>query len=400
MKPIQALILAALFLTGFSLAWLIRHQQGAPDQGQAVTQTRSIPPRPAPLPRQNTEQQSKALLRDVLERRSPKIAKEDYRRLIDEFIKLAGINGLENEHHPLFRRLVWDWHAADPDAALAWILALNRPNDTATMLTHIIEDLANRDFDAAIALAKRYGAAEGRHLDMPYRFQIKLAEMDAAELVDILACFTQINSWSSAPVKFGEGFDFQQALNGIAEIQATFDENERLAFVPSNLLAEWAKHDPDAAWEWVLPDDKKVPGNDLVSLVRGLAPTAELIELAVFVAESPTKSRHNDRHSLWSILTVKPDPDFISGFLDNAPGGRQQNFENMLLTGLGMGGSIHDTTREILLSQASSAERVAAFQSEVFRREGSHYDQQRYLPILRRLGHSEEEIKLMIPPKP
>jgi len=398
MKPNKTLLIVALFVAGFSLAWMIRRGEApAAKQTEAETPTGSVARKPDGTTRQDDDPRMKRLVREYLAGRSPDVAKLDYRKMIEEFFKNP--DGLD-EIELLWKaeKLVADWYEADPNAALLWVLSQQNPRRTSFMLTSIVGRLSETDLDAALTLAKRYGADEGRHLEMPRQLKEKLGKTDAEEFLRVTGSFTQYLGLSGGMAEFGDGFDFQRALDGLAEMKAGLEEGVNPAYVPTNLLSEWAKRDWDAAWDWALNTKDQA---DLSGLAKGAAatvPTQEYAGLAAFIAAIPDREPERNAIQAWDVLSARASPALFSSFLDQAPGGRQENLSRILAASFNYGGDGYDDAQEILISQMTPAERLAAFQSEPVRQvdPGRRQD---YSDLLRRLGHNDGEIRRMLPPE-
>jgi hypothetical protein len=347
-------------------------------------------------------------LRDYLEGRSSAIARKDYRKLIEELSRTPDVDASKEYWLQMkVEKLMGDWYEADPDAALQWALGQKDPARTASLLSSIIGRLAEKDLEAALALAKRHGADDGRHLDMPEQIKAGLSKTNAEELLRIMGLFTRVRGQSGGPVQFADGFDFQRVLEGVAEMDARLKpQDANVAFMPSNLLSEWAKRDWDAAWKWALAD-KDRDLSELAKSVAGTTSTEEYASLAAFTAAVPDRDpRVNDRQ-VWDILAERPSPELIAGFLAQAPGERQETLSRILVASSEYSGGHYDAAQEVFLSQMTPAERLAAFQSEAFvaflneprERVPQIYKETRekYTSLLRRLGHSEAEFEQMFP---
>jgi len=184
-------------------------------------------------------------------------------------------------------------------------------------------------------------------------------------------------------------------LDGLAALQSSLKQGESPSLLPSNLLTEWAKADPDAAWEW-LGEDKKVPFNDVNEFLEGYcgaATNAQIIQIFKQVGE---KFEEPDAYFRlgWRVIAEKQNPELISQFIHAAPGNHQEKLNYLYEVSNNSFGSYFDVSRSILVSQMSPAERMSVFAQD---RNLSESKRKFYTPILQRLGHTEAEIQQMLP---
>jgi hypothetical protein len=395
--------MVALPIAGFSMAWLIKsHEMPAvAESGEMKPRSASAGGSHVRASRSKDDALTKSLVDDYLAGFSPAITKNDYRKMMDELVlKLDEVHDSEAiDFLSKLEKLLGDWYETDPDAALRYALTKDErrtPYLSNYMPSFIIGRVSETDLEAALALAKRYGQEDGRHIPMPEQLLDRIGKGDAEEFLRISSLFTQESGYSVRTVEFADGFDYKRALDGLVDIQTGLEGGIHTSLMPSNLLWEWAKRDWEGAIQWAVTG-KEVMHNDLFSLaerVAGTSSTEEYASLVAFVAGSTAqKPVYYDKH-LWDMLALRASPELINSYLQQAPGGRQQNVPRIFEASLRFG-SGQEQARDVLISQMTPAERFTAFQSEAAQ-ERLDDDREAYSSLLRRLGHSDEEINTML----
>jgi hypothetical protein len=406
MKNLNGLIYASLFVTGFLIVWFVtpRNERGTEDLGvphprSVKTMERSVRPQPrSETIRKNTRVDDllESLTADHTgEWKIAEISEADYPELLNELIGRAGLTGLDPNERRVLDKLIYAWYAVNPDAALRWLLALSNQTDVNKLLSTLIGNVACKDLDRAIALAERYGVAQGRDLLMSEAWVSHLGMLNTKDYLRVAGLFIHMHGWvSGCPIEYAPDFDFRQALDGLAKMQAGLETGTAISFMPPNILSEWAKRDWDAAYEWVL-SEKKVPDNgiqELVSVAAATATTDELAGMAVQVLALPNRSERENNYDALGILVSRLSPELMASFIEQAPGERQENLKRLLaMSGIGSGGSF-DTFIEILLSQMTPEERILLLHDKLHSSRKKFYES-----TLRRLGHSDQEIEQMTP---
>jgi len=358
MKPINGWIALIVFAMGGFLAWIVRRGS------ELAMTTTCLRQEPVDGNQGNEERQTKKLWKDPLERASTNevtpgktmdVTVSEEQKSLEDLIKQAGIDGLEIEQSVLCRKLLFDWYKVSPDAALHWVLNCERQKDTKCLLSGLIGLVASEDLDAALALAERYGAAQGRELFMPSPLRRILGKQDTKNFLRIIGLFSSYEG-SSGPVAFSDDLNFRAVLDRLIEMQTDTKKEIKKPFIPSNLLSEWAKRDWNAAWEWVL-SGKEVPENNIASLLSrgagGTVSTDELAGLAVRVVSIPNRSPEKNYVDVGAILASRPTPELVASFLEQAPGGRQENLTRLLAISTSSSEDSYKALHEILLSQMS-----------------------------------------------
>jgi TPR repeat protein len=138
---------------------------------------------------------------------------------------------------------------------------IGNPKDRKTLLDELISHVAEKDLQKGLELARRYCRKENGNWDIPYQLGSAIFSQDAENMVRTVGEFVSSGDSSSGMgAQLPVAYDFRKALDGLAALNASLKPGEKLAFVPTNLLEEWTRRDPSAAWEWV-GEGKVVPFN-------------------------------------------------------------------------------------------------------------------------------------------
>ena len=296
-------------------------------------------------------------------------------------------------------KLLTDWQAKNPDAALQWVLGLPKLKDRQAFLSMIIGQIASKDLDAATALIREHGREEHGGWNIPEMFVRELGKRDADTMVRVLGSFISTNGSTDLPhALFTEGFDFRATADGLAAIQSGLGRYECLAAVPRDLISEWTERDATGAWEWLM-EGKQLRFADLTRFFEAYSMTASPKDVAGLVVEAmDLKSTTSEKFDLvWSILAEKPNATMITQFLAQVPGEREENLRNLFKESARGHGGNFDPFNQLLLQQMSARERLAVVSSR-YEYGASPNDVSFYTPLLRQLGHSDEEIRQMLPP--
>jgi hypothetical protein len=199
--------------------------------------------------------------------------------------------------------------------------------------------------------------------------------------------------------EFSPDFDFRAAAKGLDAIHAKLGHGDSLALRPHNFVAEWTKRDPAAAWEWVRAGNGFL-FNDLTKFLDCYATVAPPEEIAGMLVETMAlKSTTSEKFEMaWNVLRERPNAPLISQFLAQAPGEREDNLRNLFSeASTGYYGNM-DEFKGLLLQQMSAPERTAVL-ARGFKNGVNSSDITFFTPLLRQLGHSDEEIRKMLPPE-
>jgi len=405
LKP--SLVASAIFGCGFALAWLVKP---APTVGRVETappRTRedgsdrpplATKPAAAALQRLQEEGYTREKREAVLASLSP----AEIPAMLAEVKERGGLYQLNYEDKELFDELVRAWYAKAPETALAWLHNLPKPDDQDRVLGAIVDGLVATDLDAALALLRQQGSYVCGHVTIPDILLEKAPAHGADTLMEI--CRLGLNPGSCTvgmPLTYPDGFDFKRVLDGLAEAKAAFGEDAGFSLLPTNLVAKWAELDPPAAWAW-LQQGEIIVFNGTKEFFEAYASTeaGTAKDVGVLLASTFEPAADPDRcyDNVWAALGARPSPEMLESFLEAAPGERAT-----LLDGLfdhawsWLGGKPEQVhVCALLLDRMTPSQRL-----ETLRRNGIYLpdeEQQRALiPVLRRLGHSEEEIQTLWP---
>ncbi len=308
----------------------------------------------------------------------------------------AGYYGLGYEDEEVLEQLLLRWYAADPDAALVWTLGVKTTGDRRQLLNQLVRHEAENDLDRAIDLARRYARDEDGDISLPDVLMEQAVDEGADKLLEVCRLgVSDADGTRGIPVDYPSGFPFRDTLEAIADLAASLEDGQSLSMVPSNLLAEWARRDPEAAYAW-LASGRKVPFNGEVGdFVEGYAEVATNAEVGAFAAGlfDPDERPARRYDTAFDILSEVPEGETLEGFLEGLadPGAREQHLEGLFLRSQSAYGGGYDRAREQVLLAMAPEMRVRLMSQSTL----TASKRRELVPLLRRLGHSEEEIAAM-----
>jgi hypothetical protein len=407
MKRFVWMVLLA-FILGFAIAWTAKPANKTPTKETSadtpangrtsLRELRATAQRPAidrvkGYMRQIDEAAAK---RDFSSDLLKDIPMGDIPLLIEQWKKRAGFSGLDyNEQHQI-KKLVAEWYEKEPQAALDWVTSMECKKDRQELVSEIVEAEVKRNPDHALELARQYGKRELGGLDMPNAFRDVLGDSDPARFMEILRAFPSEDSGSSGSnVAFKENFDFAE-LAALLDKEAGDNNKPTYSFMPSNLLSEWTKVDPDAAWNWVSKQNNMV-FNGADEFFDTLAKTRSKEQINAFVVDQmATREDENSKYRLaWQALASKPDAAQIADFFTRLPGDRVKNLEQLTKAASSGSGGPYDEFKSLLVSQMTVEERRQIIPK--FFVANSDDSRRMIARTLRQLGHTEAEINEMLP---
>ena len=403
-----------VFLAGFAAAWMVKTHGVLP-----VVATQAQSKFPQPRTSKTRSETSKA---DAQKKRMVDLFKKldeagftDYRiaatmsemetpellALIQLISEKAGLTGLDFTDANKINELVIEWSKRDLDAALIWVDALTTPKDRKNLLHAVIGNVAETDIDHAVNLTLEHCRNEKGEIDVPLSLMKKVYALDPDEMLKRAAFFVNpIGGVSSGSgVELPADYEFCKALDGLAALELSLEQINKSLVIYPNLIEQWTKHDPDAAWQW-LGEGKKVDFNDVGCFLNGYFPisTPEQSAKKLIQARDLFPSENLYYQTVWSVVVQAQNREIIQRFFEETPSNPQESMNLLFAESFDSWGDPCDKAKELLLSQMSPSQRVIAF-THVTNKISSHGRTEFFTSILKRLGHSESEIQQMIPPE-
>lgn len=410
MKPRAIITYASVFCAGFAAAWALK--KNAPTAAESTqelaktSQHRSRQTDRDAAKATTTKQRTEDLLKKLDDAGPDKnkageimseMEKSELRALILMISEKAGFTGLASGDIEKLEVLVVEWSKSDLDAALNWAATLTTSNDRQQILRSILEDIGEKDLDRALEVAEKYRKDHSKAIDLPHELGQKICSLNAEEMLKRVARVLYEKNTRGFGENFDANYDYRKALDGIAALQSSLQSGQKISILPSNLIEQWAKHDPDAAWEW-LSEGKQVPFNDMSDFFAGYSSVASQEELAQMLIKA--RDRYSDDEqffrSTWNVMAETRSREAIEHFLQALPGTPEENMFLLFKASLSSTGEKYDSTKGVLLGLMAPQQRVSSFANDG-RNGYLPFEIDQYSPILKRLGHSDAEIQQMLP---
>jgi hypothetical protein len=208
---------------------------------------------------------------------------KDFAKLLEALLKrggAAGRAGLDFRDKAAVDQLVSDWYAADPERATRWVRSLKDPQDLKELGDVLIATAVGKDYDAAIRLMQEFSHNKDGVVVIPETVMKAAAKQGAAELLKLSSLSplsVEKDPVSPLTLSYPQDFDFQAALEGFNELHA---KGVKPATYPADLLDEWAKRDPEAAFRWFANTDSKAHTSAFSSYFYDLAQSGSADDLA------------------------------------------------------------------------------------------------------------------------
>jgi hypothetical protein len=332
-----------------------------------------------------------------------KVETSDLLLLMEGISQTAGLTGLDYHEISQIQKLLTEWGDRDFDAALAWVESIEHPRDRKQFFSVLIDLAAEKDLEKGIELVHKFGRNEDGDLKVPHNMMLKIVSLDAAQMIERMAQFAALSgskgylSVSGIQAKFPANYDFRKALDGIAELKSKSNGSSSLPFIPTNLMQEWAKTDPDAAWQW-LGEGKNVDDNSVDEFLDSYCENATTEQTLQMLLKAGERFDSSEDHlsAAWKALASKKNAELFMQFLSQMPGNQQENLNLLFHRSRRSMGGDYDVSKSLLISQMSYDERMRVFSQE---QDYLHHERKFYTPILQRLGHTEAEIQQMLPAK-
>jgi hypothetical protein len=386
------------FLLGFASAWALLHF--ATQQQQSVVEpmadSRSSSTRGSAKASQlSTGRYEKHL--EIIHLASASDALQnipisDIPSIVEAWKKRAGLSGLNDKQKSQIQKLMTNWYEKDATGAIAWLEALAPKADGYMLLEGILVFEAGRDWNHTLALVEQFSKTSLPGF-FPHVLRAKMNDCDAELIGKIVRDFSPGFVMQPLKIDFKEGFDFAALGKMLAE-----DNGEKtifLSYSPTNFIEEWAKEDVNAAFDWSLKNmffSSSDVGNVFLKLTNEVG-SEEANK--IFIKTLADETILWDKYYCASFaLQDHASPEQISNFVKQLPGSRIDHLEGLANHAQYWDGSSHDEFKSKLLSVMTPEERTLHVPITFGNK---HQSRNEMIQTLKKLGHSSEEINVMMP---
>lgn len=308
--------------------------------------------------------------------------------------------GLDNIDQGILGSLISAWALNDRDGAIAWIVSLESERDRQRMLRDVVVAVGKVNLEEGLALMDDFQQTYGIRVAQPWSLLESAASRDANAMVRLLrASATKDGRITMYPaLTYPQGFDFETALNGLEDIQASLPEGEKFLSVPGNILEEWSKRDPQSALDWVLLGKDVDSNSGVREFMEGYKKNASDAELVGVVSDIYEK-RDGYTDTLDALSGIGRE-SLIRQFFDetDADGGENQLVEGLLSESISATSGENGTVRRVLLDRMDAQQRIEFFTDENAPKPANPKLAEQLRAQLGGLGHSPEEIDRMTLP--
>ena len=317
--------------------------------------------------------------------------------LMEALAERAGIDGLNQRERQRLQEIMERWYSEEPEEALAWAQKQEPERDRHFHLVTILHEVEERDFHAGVEFMETHLKDNGFAVNVP-RGMLRKAALEGPEMFVRLCAASagESESGGGRNVPFPVGYDFGKLMTGITKLNSELPSGYRLATYPANLMEEWVNSDPQEAYEWVNESGNNLFHLNIGHFYRAYGNLADAQEYGEFVAEgfSLEQDSHRAAESALLALAYKTEYDVMDSFLKGVPAERRSAvLEGIYAAADGRSASGIKATRIRVLEQMGAEGRV-----EFLRRQDAATSIQNGVPgILLGLGHSQEEVRELIP---
>ena len=291
--------------------------------------------------------------------------------------------------------------ARDPDAAVEWVLSLETENDRRYLLSLVVGVIGETNFEEGLMMQENLAKAYGQSIKLPFSQIAEAASKDANALVRLfsVSAIREVDEPMVYPVReYAKDFDFETALNGLADLQATFPKGEHFGLFPADILEQWAKRDPERAMEWALSEKEILFNTGIRDFMAGYKMKASDAEMVEMVSKIYAKDEGYD--STWKALSGAGNEAVVQGFIEKAAsgGGSNQLLAGLLSESMGEMRMEDQVARQMLLGNITAEQRMEIFIGKNAPKPPNPEADTRLRIELSGLGHTPEEIDRMMPP--
>lgn len=353
--------------------------------------------------------------REELDAALGKIPLEYLLAIIDVWKKNASFSGLDDNKRSLILDLFCKWYEKDPQRTLELVKEIAPEKDQDLVVSAISESLLVVDYHQALTFAQR-NLSKGQSI--PSVFFSKMSEFDAKQLMEVLRAFPATGSVTGADITFKSDFDFAAMGQMLVEDKAASTNGSPLySSFPSNFLSSWAALDYKAAWDWIVSNRETAPFQGIDSVLQmvhsrnGKAVANQLVfdhfhkienksEKYRFALEALDLLPKGVNFGFMMPTEGKVDIDF---FIKSVGGQRLEHYTGLLESAYVKNRGWYDLSIRSLLEQMTPEERIYLLPQLIMRDEKdfmSDLNRKYQIETLSALGHTKEEIEVMVPAAP
>lgn len=310
--------------------------------------------------------------------------------------KLEG-SGLGGRYDSLLARIL-EWKCQqDMESALDWVLTMKNVQQKNDLLRVALNLATEQSVEAGLAFYERLRFELGQQPSASYLLLGKCTKLDAASFERYCRCAVYENPNTTGwKMDFAENFDFATALNKLADIQASVAKGQGFTALPYNILSEWAKRDPQAAFEWMLMGKYVIMNHGIDDFIEGYKEVASDAEVGTLIAD--IYQRSNDYTDAFRAMRAGSNSSIIGAFLEAAPASRspEQHLAELLRVSMKYNDYQADYLRNNFLTKLAYQQRVDLFMNDVALKPADPKIAKKLRENLSELGHPPEEIDKMI----
>jgi hypothetical protein len=408
-KPSLPIIVPVVtFGLGFGAAWLakpdpspfLQPEATKADRASLSSDRRGSPQRGSAKGQEEID----ALLTEMREYRSDQVRLAEsieafgpsrIPELLAALARKAGLNGLAGEDETLLEHIVEYWYQQDRTAALDWVAALGNERDQRALLQELLNLETKQGLEGALALLDEFEGQFSEGLRVPTSLFRTAAARDVETLLQVCrATMGERASSVGITVDFVDGFDFEGALNGLAEAQSNLPEGYRFGAIPGSLLEEWAKRDPQAALDWVGLDKDVMFNSGIRTYIEGYREVASDAEMGAFLARMTEAD--GDYKVAWQTLNDLESEGVVREYFAQDQETVERHVDGLLRQSLRGGSSSHAATSATILTMVDAESRYRLFTASEDPLRITPSTRVRLAPVLERLGHTPSEVSEML----
>lgn len=319
--------------------------------------------------------------------------------LTEALLGTSDLDGLGRSARHSIRRMIAEWHEEAPAAVETWVLGIEDESRRQTLLQPLIESKAETDFQAALELAEQHARDEDGAVRIPQALFEQAVKRDAASLLAVTEATAKSSEGGGQRGRgyaYPVGFDYESALRGLAEMEDGLPDDKMFAKMPAGLLTEWAKVEPQAAYDWLLEGHSVTFNDGIDEFLDGygrVAPPREWIPLLEpFLNGEMLQAEDAYRASYSQLSGAGPGAveEWVGALDGKVP--RSEALGGLLKASNSWQGDRTVRERERIFQAMEPAERLDVSRDWANRLLNSQRGRREYRATLMKLGHSEAEI--------